>query len=378
MRSEVYYIILAHAIVVLFLVYQTFDLITLLYDDSFQDALLVSELNTIEGLEKPQLIPKIIHQTYKTTNVPEIWKAGQQRCIDLHPDYQYILWTDEMSRDFIAEEYPWFLSTFDGYKFPIERADAIRYFVLDHFGGVYIDLDDGCAKRLDPLLSVPAFVRKTIPTGISNDVMGSVPQHPFFKKTIASLKKYDRNWLAPYITIMYSTGPLFLSVVWKQYKRWGLPESGKVRILMPQEYKSGNDPFFTIAKGSSWHQGDAKFLFILSNHIPMAIVGGFLIAFTFLFLEYLLYCLVISNSFKRFFKGIFNLITLKNWSHNNYSSLNNTSLNNSINGNSKKSKRVSRFLPPFKKTRNRKDSNLPSKIDIDLEKNVIVTEDITE
>lgn len=38
--------------------------------------------------------------------------------------------------------YPWFLDTFDGYPFPIQRADAIRYFVLAHYGGVYLDLDD--------------------------------------------------------------------------------------------------------------------------------------------------------------------------------------------------------------------------------------------
>lgn len=54
------------------------------------------------------------------------------------------LWTNEMSRDFIAAEYPWFLETFDGYQFPIQRADSIRYFVLAHYGGTYIDLDDVC------------------------------------------------------------------------------------------------------------------------------------------------------------------------------------------------------------------------------------------
>lgn len=41
-----------------------------------------------------------------------------------------------------AARYPWFLETFDGYRYPIQRADAIRYFVLHHFGGIYIDLDD--------------------------------------------------------------------------------------------------------------------------------------------------------------------------------------------------------------------------------------------
>ena len=52
------------------------------------------------------------------------------------------LWTNEKAREFIAHEYPWFLDTFDGYKFPIQRADSIRYFVLAHYGGTYIDLDD--------------------------------------------------------------------------------------------------------------------------------------------------------------------------------------------------------------------------------------------
>ncbi|RHZ62481.1 uncharacterized protein CDV56_108931 [Aspergillus thermomutatus] len=51
-------------------------------------------------------------------------------------------WTDQKARDFIAAEYPWFLTNFDGYKYPIQRADAIRYFVLAHYGRIYINLDD--------------------------------------------------------------------------------------------------------------------------------------------------------------------------------------------------------------------------------------------
>jgi hypothetical protein len=34
------------------------------------------------------------------------------------------------------------LETFDGYRYPIQRADAIRYFVLAYYGGTYLDLDD--------------------------------------------------------------------------------------------------------------------------------------------------------------------------------------------------------------------------------------------
>lgn len=39
-----------------------------------------------------------------------------------------MLWTDERSRDFISQYYPWFLDTWDGYTYPIQRADAIVCF----------------------------------------------------------------------------------------------------------------------------------------------------------------------------------------------------------------------------------------------------------
>jgi mannosyltransferase OCH1-like enzyme len=51
-----------------------------------------------------------------------------------------------------SPRYPWFLETFDGYPYPIQRADAIRYFVLHHFGGIYIDLDD---VRIREIWSTP-------------------------------------------------------------------------------------------------------------------------------------------------------------------------------------------------------------------------------
>src|SRR5256885_10143363 len=57
-----------------------------------------------------------------------------------------------------------------------------------------------CALPIYPLLAYPAWLRRTIPTGISNDAMGAVPRHPFFIKVIDSLPDYSRNWVLPYIT----------------------------------------------------------------------------------------------------------------------------------------------------------------------------------
>jgi inositol phosphorylceramide mannosyltransferase catalytic subunit len=285
MRRGLVIFLLINALILTFLVHSVFTLLTLLFEDASADAISPSELpppNSTLIHTRPQLIPKIIHQTYKNETIPAHWRKAQQSCIDLHPDYEYKLWTDAKSRDFIQAEYPWFLDTFDGYAYPIQRADAIRYFVLAHYGGVYLDLDDGCKRRLDPLLSYTAWVRRTIPTGISNDVMGAVQQHPFFLRVTESLQSYDRKWLLPYITIMYSTGPLFLSVVWKEWLgensgRIGDWE-GRVRVLMRAESYQQSWSFFKHYRGSSWHGKDARLIFWMGRNWMLLTAFGFMVA----------------------------------------------------------------------------------------------------
>ncbi|KAH7393557.1 nucleotide-diphospho-sugar transferase [Cadophora sp. MPI-SDFR-AT-0126] len=281
MRRGTVVFLVINLIIIGFLLNAFSTLISLLFQTGAEDAIHRAEIpapgsDMIEN--RTQLIPKIIHQTYINESIPERWQAGQQSCIDLHEDYEYILWTDAKSRDFIATEYPWALDNFDSYNFPIQRADAIRYFILAHYGGIYIDLDDGCNRRLDPLLSYPAWARRTLPTGISNDAMGSVPQHPFFLHVIESLASYNRNWFMPYITVMYSTGPLFLSVLWVEYMRETRPASEHVRILMPEEYKGFSWSFFNISKGNSWHGKDAQTIFWMGKHWLLLTVAGFAIA----------------------------------------------------------------------------------------------------
>ena len=147
MRRGATIFVVVTVLVLGFAVHSVWTLLGLLVATGRKDAILRGELpapNSGTINDRPQLIPKIIHQTYINASIPAVWQEPQQTCLDLHPDYEYKLWTDKKSREFIAAEYPWFLETFDGYPYPIQRADAIRYFVLHHFGGIYIDLDDVC------------------------------------------------------------------------------------------------------------------------------------------------------------------------------------------------------------------------------------------
>ncbi len=96
-------------------------------------------------------IPRIIHQTWKDNHLPTDYKQYRQTILDLHPDWEHRLWTDADNRNLIMKTFPWFLKTYDNYKHTIERVDAVRYFILLHYGGVYIDLDMECLKPVDDL-----------------------------------------------------------------------------------------------------------------------------------------------------------------------------------------------------------------------------------
>ncbi|GAA6014809.1 hypothetical protein JCM11491_002124 [Sporobolomyces phaffii] len=232
-------------------------------------AVAVSKNSTVH--RKPR-IPKIIHATWKTDVLPDRWEKIRQGCIDLHPDYEFMLWSDASSRKFIAEFYPWFLSTFDGYVYPIQRADVIRYFVLHRYGGIYMDLDIGCRRNMDPLLYFEVILPQTIPVGVSNDLMFAEKNHPFMDLVIHNLITFDHTYGTNYPTVMFSTGPMFLSA---QYGLWPKDVSEgserQVRVL-PRRWYGKNAPpsqmtdsYFDHYYGSSWHAEDAGFITFLGK-----------------------------------------------------------------------------------------------------------------
>jgi mannosyltransferase OCH1-like enzyme len=149
----------------------------------------------------------------------------------------------------------------------------------------------GCNRSLDPLLAYPAWVRRTVPTGISNDAMGSIPRHPFFLKAIDSLTDYNRRWPLPYITVMASTGPLYLSIIWRHYNNASPEGNNRVRILFPDEYNNHPWSFFTHHVGNSWHRTDVKVIFWLARHWVFVTIVGFALGFTLLGFLYKMFVL---------------------------------------------------------------------------------------
>jgi mannosyltransferase OCH1-like enzyme len=129
-------------------------------------------------------------------------------------------------------------------------------------------------------------VRRTVPTGISNDAMGSIPRHPFFLKAIDSLPDYNRRWVLPYITVMASTGPLYLSLIWRHYSNTNPQGMDRLRILFPDEYNNHPWSFFTHHLGNSWHRNDVKLIFWLGSHWVLVTLIGFTVGFALLWCIY--------------------------------------------------------------------------------------------
>ena len=182
-------------------------------------------------------IPKIIHQTWKDENIPEEWRGFQENVKKTFWDCEYKLWTDKDNRELIEKKFSWFLPIYDGYEKNIERADAIRYFILYEYGGIYMDLDYSVRKNfydnldLKKVNIVESYRNKGF---LSNFLMASPPQHFVWRKVFDALVinrncKYTLN----------STGPNMLS---------GVLLSENINILPFQFYNPPNPNICTAYK----------------------------------------------------------------------------------------------------------------------------------
>jgi hypothetical protein len=191
---------------------------------------------------KPPVFPKVVHQQWKTDKIPEgstqeMWRGLWKQHFP-EPEYTYMLWTDETQRELIKNHFPFFLDTYDNYRFNIQRADAVRYFILYMYGGIYADLDyepltnfyDYLPKDRVALVESPYQYNEYL----QNSLMSSPLHDPFWNHTFAVLMK-DAS--AP---VLSSTGPVFLDNMIKTAKHpyWALPCENFQRLPMGETQNS--------------------------------------------------------------------------------------------------------------------------------------------
>jgi mannosyltransferase OCH1-like enzyme len=185
------------------------------------------------------------------------------------PRWRRRLYTDADNRALWLKHYPEGLPTYDAYTKGVERADATRLLYLHVFGGLYADLDVvPCASAERTLQSALAGVDLLLVRDpwrgslarkrtqhVSNFFMASRAAHPFWGYALRGLaaRQHDRRGA------MYTTGPYFISTMWKRFAR----EYRRCSALMARAAVLTHDEWQAAQIGahhwlSSWHVADPR------------------------------------------------------------------------------------------------------------------------
>ena len=164
-------------------------------------------------------IPQIIHQTWKTNNIPTKCQKWTESWKNIHPNYEYKLWTDNDNRELIKKHYPKFLRIYDSYGQGIYRADIARYIIIYHYGGLYVDLDFECLKNMDRILEDNTCFFAYEPEEhfvndrpkICNALFASEKHNPIFIEFLRTA--YKRSIIDISRSPVYLTGPEMITSV---------------------------------------------------------------------------------------------------------------------------------------------------------------------
>jgi len=174
-------------------------------------------------------IPKIIHQTYKNYNLPDIYKMCQNEIKRLHNDFEYRFYTDDDMDILMKTDFPEYYDKFNELPRMIMKIDMFRYFLMYKYGGLYTDMDYLMFNPFD-LLNEKVVIpcnredENGNPICLGNCIFASQPNHPYWKLLMDTLFTIDRTKL-DYNTDknidgnVLGTGPMFVFAMWKKYSK---------------------------------------------------------------------------------------------------------------------------------------------------------------
>jgi len=145
------------------------------------------------------MIPKIIHQIWIGPKKPpyewlNTWK-------EMHPEWEYILWDNDRVEKFIPEMRLRHLMLAEDTLSEDERrekynvqSDYLRFEILYKYGGVYLDADTYCLRKIPNKFLLPkAFTcylnEEQRPGRLASGILGAEPQHPLLDRAIELLAK---------------------------------------------------------------------------------------------------------------------------------------------------------------------------------------------
>lgn len=150
----------------------------------------------------------MLHQTWKTAEIPGKFERHISSWLRLHPSWRFEFWDDARCLAFMRQKFPRFVHEYEDMS-GIKRADVARIAILHSEGGVYSDIDVEAVSSFEPLLIAAERVRQGVLLGeenfvhsvlleqrspwlVSNAVMAGSQGHPFW---LAALKDiFSQSW----------------------------------------------------------------------------------------------------------------------------------------------------------------------------------------
>jgi inositol phosphorylceramide mannosyltransferase catalytic subunit len=171
-------------------------------------------------------IPAILHQTWRTLDLPPPladWRAGW---LARHPDWEHRLYDDAAIRRTIADRAPRWLPTYDALPRMIQRVDFFRYLIVYLDGGMYADIDMVSYLPCDPLLDgascvlgIEIHLHRHLqvelgyaqPWQLANFIFAAVPGHSFLGALLEEIARSATKPVRDDELVQETTGPRMLT-----------------------------------------------------------------------------------------------------------------------------------------------------------------------
>lgn len=170
----------------------------------------VRDYGYVSPLPMGEKVPKIIHQTYFSTKLPEAIQANVDKLKALNPDWEYRFYDDADIDAYVKQHYPDLFATFKKVNpaYGAAMADFFRYLLMYKEGGVYLDIKSSMSKPLsdivlpddqyvlsywkndagDEMENIGKYIDIPDPLGeFQQWYIITVPGHPFLKSVIETV-----------------------------------------------------------------------------------------------------------------------------------------------------------------------------------------------
>jgi len=229
------------------------------------------------------MFPKIIHFVFLDFGnpMPQHWKENINTWKHSHPNFEIMLWDDNSSIKLLNQYFPEYIKLYNSFKYPIQRADFIRYCILYVYGGVYCDLDiipkqNRNIYNLINLYFSDNRIQVLIPTTpndtiANNNFMISQKKSLFWIDVIKEIKSRSMNYYpTKKLSVLYITGPRVLDTVYNNHKNSSPNSIYKIpyQILNPCDSCnrcSGDFGYITDQYANSWFEESSFTHFIFCN-----------------------------------------------------------------------------------------------------------------